>query len=130
MQIREDPEQYQKEAIKEKDLSENPIDQLEKWFLDAEAAKCLEWNAMSLATASLNAVPSCRIVLLKSMDHSGLIFYTHYNSRKGQELQENPQTAAVIFWRELMRQVIIEGKVEKISRSESESYFAKRPTGS
>ena len=85
---------------------------------------------MTLATATPEGVPSARIVLFKQLDRRGFIFYTNYNSRKSQELNANPRAALVFFWREIHRSVRILGRVERISREESEEYFKSRPLGS
>lgn len=130
MKIQDSSHHYINEKIKLESLSQHPIDQFQQWFQDAEAAKCYEANAMSLATATKEGKPSCRTVLLKFFDKHGFIFFTNYESRKGREIVENPQATVVFFWKELMRQVIIEGKVEKTTQAESQEYFATRPRGS
>jgi pyridoxamine 5'-phosphate oxidase len=130
MDTRDTSHHYLNEKIDRKSLCPNPTDQFLKWYRDAENTDCIEVNAMSLATASKAGKPSCRTVLLKFIDDEGLLFYTNYQSRKGQELLENPQGCAIFFWRELMRQVTVEGTVEKMSREESDKYFSKRPRGS
>jgi pyridoxamine 5'-phosphate oxidase len=130
MKIDNSSHPYINEKIKIESLPSHPTYQFQKWFQEAINANCSEYNAMSLATATKEAIPSCRTVLLKSFDESSLIFFTNYESRKGKELIENPRASVVLFWRELMRQVIVEGKVEKTSRAETEEYFATRPRGS
>lgn len=121
---------YSNERLFRKDLITNPIDQLLKWLKEAHEAKINELNALSLATASREGKPSCRTVLLKTIDERGLVFFTNYNSRKSQEINSNPFAMATFFWSELMRQVCVEGGVEKIPKEESADYFSKRPRGS
>lgn len=111
-------------------LNLNPFLQFCLWFEEARQAQVLELNAMVLATASKEGRPSCRTVLLKQMNLSGFSFFTNYDSRKGKDLTSNPFACATLYWAELERQVIIDGKVEKLTRSESEIYFASRPRGS
>ncbi len=113
-------------AIYKKDLSPDPFKQFIKWYTDVHDLGVFEYDAMTLATATLSGRPSCRTVLLKSVT-DGFIFHTNYESRKGIELAKNPQAAAVFYWKEVGRQVRIEGRVTKISREESAAYFARRP---
>ncbi|HEY2311367.1 MAG TPA: pyridoxamine 5'-phosphate oxidase [Gaiellaceae bacterium] len=110
------------------DLVSDPLDQFRRWF--AEAAATVEVpEAMALATATADAAPSVRMVLLKNVDDRGLVFYSHYTSRKGHELDENPQAALLFHWSPLGRQVRVEGRVERVSEEESDAYFATRPRG-
>ncbi|MEZ5591242.1 MAG: pyridoxamine 5'-phosphate oxidase [Gammaproteobacteria bacterium] len=111
-------------------IDADPFRQFEHWFQEALKAEVLEPNAMTLATVDAQGHPSARIVLLKSVDPTGFVFFTNYQSNKGQQLAANPQAALVFFWKELERQVRIEGQVKKISRAESEHYFQSRPRGS
>jgi len=111
-------------------VNPDPIIQFEQWFKDAKNSGLPEPNAMSLATSDLDHQSSLRMVLLKAFDSSGFVFYTNYNSRKAEQLSENPKTSALFPWVALSRQVIIEGKVEKVSRAETLKYFATRPFGS
>lgn len=111
-------------------LNPDPFLQFLVWFEEAQQAQLLEFNAMALATASFEGRPSCRMVLLKQMDARGFAFFTNYDSRKGQDLACNPFACATFYWAVLERQVIIEGEIEKLTRQESESYFASRPRGS
>lgn len=108
----------------------DPIVQFQEWFDLAQNADIYLPEAMTLATASPDGVPTARIVLLKSVDHRGFVFFTNYHSRKGDELYSNPRAALVLHWSTLQRQVRIEGNVEQISRDESETYFQSRPRGS
>jgi pyridoxamine 5'-phosphate oxidase len=111
-------------------IDPNPIKQFARWFMDAEAAGLKLPNAMTLATATSEGVPSARVVLLKDYDERGFTFYTNYDSRKGDELAENPAAALVFYWTELDRQVRITGRVTKTTREESEAYFHTRPVDS
>ena len=108
----------------------NPLDQFKIWFEEALKAEVPEPNAMTLATASPQGIPSARIVLLKKYDKEGFVFYTNYESRKGKELLLNPQAALVFCWLDLQRQVRIEGRVEKLSEAASLAYFQSRPKSS
>ena len=108
----------------------HPMRQFEEWMQQAFAAGIEEANAMCLATATPDGKPSARMVLLKYFDEHGLVFFTNYESRKAQELQANPHAALLFYWKELERQVRIEGVVEKVSRTESVRYFMSRPRGS
>jgi pyridoxamine 5'-phosphate oxidase len=114
----------------ETEIAADPFTQFASWFQEAKDADLIEPNAMTLATASSNGKPSARIVLLKGYDNRGFVFYTNYQSAKGQQLIANPQAALVFLWDKLERQVRIEGKVVKISSEESDAYFYSRPLGS
>ena len=120
-------ENYTRGGLSMEDLAKDPIAQFRLWMEDAIAAKLLEPNAMSLATASAEGKPSLRTVLLKGLDGRGFRFFTNYRSQKGQDLLENQNGALSFLWKELERQVNIEGTVSKISREESEVYFRSRP---
>jgi pyridoxamine 5'-phosphate oxidase len=111
----------------EKDLDRNPIIQFQRWFEEALAARLPQVEAMALATATRGGKPSVRMVLLKSFDENGFVFYTNYNSQKGKELAENLRAALVFYWEDLHRQVRIEGTVSKVSSEESDAYFQTRP---
>lgn len=121
---------YSLAGLKEKDLAKDPFRQFDKWFQEAEAAKIAEPNAMTLATSARDGRPSVRTVLLKGVDGRGFVFYTNYESRKGRELDGNPQAAVVFPWIQLERQVIVNGAVTKVTREESEAYFHSRPLAS
>lgn len=121
---------YSLAGLTEKDLARDPFRQFEKWFQEAEAAKIPEPNAMTLATATREGRPSARTVLLKGLDGRGFVFYSNYESRKGREIEANPQVALVFPWIALERQVIIEGALTKVAREESETYFHSRPRAS
>ena len=121
---------YRVASLSENDVAANPFLQFKKWFSDAVEAQLYEPNVMTFATADSDGKPSARIVLLKGFDENGFVFYTNYESRKANDLVENPQAAAVFFWAELERQVRIEGIVSKIDKETSEAYFHSRPIGS
>jgi pyridoxamine 5'-phosphate oxidase len=121
---------YRLQSLLEKDITNNPVDQFTKWWKDAEHAQIEELNAMTLATASADGVPSARIVLLKGFDKKGFVFFTNYNSYKGKQMEENPRACLVFFWKELERQVRITGIIEKTSNEENDAYFNSRPFGS
>lgn len=118
---------YQQTTLNEADVDADPIVQFERWFAEALRAEVTEPNAMLLATATPDAYPSARVVLLKGVDQRGFVFYTDYRSRKGQELSDNPHAALCFFWPELERQVRIAGAVQRVSRAESDEYFQSRP---
>jgi pyridoxamine 5'-phosphate oxidase len=121
---------YSLKTLNETEVASNPFQLFTDWWKQAIESQIDEVNAMTLATASLEGVPSARIVLLKGYDERGFVFYTNYESAKGQELAENPRASLLFFWKELERQVRITGLVEKVSSSESDEYFLSRPTGS
>src|SRR6187200_1457949 len=106
---------YSHKGLSEADVDANAIKQFEKWWIEAVDSKIDEVNAMTLATASLDALPSARIVLLKGFDENGFVLFTNYESYKAQQLAENPKACLVFFWKELQRQVRITGLIEKIS---------------
>lgn len=110
----------------------NPIRQFALWFAGANASGMSEQDAvsMTLATAGKDGQPTARIVLMKSFDEDGFVFYTNYHSRKGRELAENSRACLLFYWAPLWRQVRIEGAVQKVSGSESDEYFDSRPLGS
>lgn len=122
--------EYALARLDERDVSPDPIAQFARWFAEAQAAEVEEPNAMVLATATRDGIPSARVVLLKGFDERGFAFYTDYRSRKGVELEANPQAALVLRWSELERQVRIEGEVTRTSAAESETYYRSRPVGS
>ena len=119
--------EYQLQTLNETDVHSNAIKQFDKWWGEAVLSEIVELNAMTLATATSNGLPSARIVLLKDYDENGFVFFTNYHSHKGMELDENPFASLVFFWKELERQVRIDGTVEKIPAAESDAYFNSRP---
>lgn len=118
---------YSLAGLSEQDLAADPVQQFQKWFQDAFAADIPEPNAMVLATVNASGQPSTRVVLLKALDARGFSFFTNYESRKGRELAGNPRAALTFPWIALERQVCILGRVSKLSREESASYFQLRP---
>jgi len=117
-------------GLRRSDLNPDPIKQFANWFTTAIETGIRDVNAMSLATAGQDAKPSVRIVLLKSFDEDGFVFFTNYESEKGKQLEANPYAALGFYWIELDRQIRISGKVDKTSRKESQTYFHSRPVGS
>jgi pyridoxamine 5'-phosphate oxidase len=117
-------------GLRRSDLDPDPIKQFANWFTAAIEAGVRDVNAMSLATAGPDARPSARIVLLKSFDQDGFVFFTNYESEKGKQLEANPYAALAFYWIELDQQIRINGKVKKTSRKESQTYFHSRPIGS
>ncbi len=121
---------YKLKSLLEADLKKDPVEQFSVWWDEAVKSDIAEVNAMTLATCNADGRPSARIVLFKGLTNDGFVFYTNYQSNKGKELERNPYAALVFFWKELERQVRIEGAVEKINEAESDSYFQSRPAGS
>ena len=122
--------EYEQGSLDEATIARDPIDQFAAWYDFAVAAGVPEPEAMTLSTATPTGQPSARIVLLRGFDARGFCFFTNYASRKGRELEENPHAALTFHWATLERQVRIEGRVERTSSSESDAYFASRPTAS
>ena len=121
---------YERAALNESDSLADPRLQFEHWLNQAIEAEIPEPNAMTLATVSSDLRPSTRVVLIIGVDARGIVWYTNYNSRKGQELAGNPFAALQFHWVELERVVRIEGQVEKVSADESDAYFHSRPLDS
>ncbi|WP_299464105.1 pyridoxamine 5'-phosphate oxidase [uncultured Microscilla sp.] len=126
-QIRTD---YTLHSLHKKDVAAHPITQFNQWLEEAIKAEVNEPTAMHLATATKAGKPSGRVVLLKDTNPAGFTFYTNYTSRKGTELEENPQACLTFFWPELQRQVRVYGEVKKVSDQTSADYFSTRPRGS
>ena len=122
--------EYARARLDEADVSHDPFVEFARWFAEAQDAKIHEPNAMSLATATADGIPSVRIVLLKHFDDRGFVFFTDYRSQKGRELEQNPHAALGFYWGELERQVRIAGTVTRASHEESVAYFNSRPLGS
>jgi len=118
---------YERDQLIESDIDINPFAQFNRWFDLVLKSGIVEPNAMTIATATKNGVPSARVVLLKDFDEKGFTFFTNYKSRKGKDLLENPIAAILFWWKEFERQIRIEGKIEKISKEESQKYFNMRP---
>jgi pyridoxamine 5'-phosphate oxidase len=121
---------YERAELSEDASHADPLKQFDQWLGEAIAAEIPEPNAMTLATVAGNLRPSTRVVLIKGYDEHGIVWYTNYDSRKGQELAGNPYAALQFHWVELERVVRIEGRVEKVSAGESDAYFASRPLDS
>lgn len=119
--------EYSRSELSKKSIATDPFEQFEKWLNEALASDLPEPTAMTLSTASMDCLPSSRVVLLKGFDSSGFVFFTNYRSRKGRELEANPAAAINFFWPELERQVNVSGTVKKISAEESDEYFESRP---
>lgn len=122
--------EYLLKEFDEGHLLADPYTQFRLWFKEAIESEVNEPNAMMLATASPNGQPHARIVLLKGFDHEGLVFFTNYQSDKGEQIKENNQVALTFFWPELERQVRIEGTAKQIHPEKSDEYFYSRPIGS
>ena len=121
---------YEKAELSEDACASDPLKQFERWLNEAIHSEVPEPNAMTVATVASNMRPSTRVVLIKGYDERGIVWYTNYDSRKGQELAGNPFAALQFHWVELERVVRIEGRMEKISDAESDAYFHSRPLDS
>lgn len=117
-------------SLDEEQAGDNPVSFFQTWFAQAEAAGVTEVNAMTLATVDAQHRPHARIVLLKGIEQGNFVFYTNYSSAKGRQIEANAHAALVFFWKEIERQVRIEGILEKVSEAASDEYFAMRPKGS
>jgi len=122
--------EYLNEDLVEKKAPKNPLVLFQRWFKEALKAEVMDVNALALATVSKAGIPSNRIVLLKGLDHQGFVFFTNYQSQKGREISQKAVASLLFFWPQLIRQVRIDGKVQKISAKESDAYFKTRPRGS
>src|SRR6185369_17629629 len=129
MNIADLRQEYMRAGLAESDALADPLTQFERWFTEALAAQLPLANAMTLATVTPQGAPDARIVLLKGVDGGGFVFYTNYDSRKGKQLAARPEACLVFLWTQLERQVRIEGKVEKVSASDSDKYSLSRPVG-
>lgn len=121
---------YMLKTLSEDGVADTPMKQFALWWDEAIDSKIIEVNAMTLSTVSPEGQPSARIVLLKDFSDKGFTFFTNYESKKAIEIAHNNKASLVFFWKELQRQVCIEGIVEKVSEAESEAYFQSRPYGS
>lgn len=126
-QLRKD---YTLHSLNEDDVADSPIAQFQRWWEDAEKSQIDEMNAMTLATVGHDGMPEARTVLVKAFDENGFVFFTNYNSAKSKQLDFNVNSCLLFFWKELERQVRINGIAEKISTKESIEYFDSRPDGS
>ena len=121
---------YSSNTLSASHLESSPVQQFEIWLADARAAKLIDATAMVLATCGADNQPRSRVVLLKAFDDTGFSWYTDQQSQKGQDLHANPQACLLFYWRELERQVRIEGSVQKLNSSDADHYFESRPEGS
>lgn len=122
---------YEKSALMEDSIKENPLEQFQEWFCEVEATDGLEEaNAMTIATIGQDGFPKSRVVLMKKYTFEGFMFYTNYNSEKGRAIAENPLVCLSFFWSNMERQVIVKGKAEKVADNLSDDYFESRPMGS
>ncbi|MCA1325248.1 pyridoxamine 5'-phosphate oxidase [Herbaspirillum sp. alder98] len=121
---------YSRASLSELEVAADPVVQFAAWFDEAIKAQIPEPNAMSVATVGPDGRPSSRIVLIKQFDQNGFTWFTNYDSRKGREVDANPYVALLFHWVELERQVRIEGKLERVTREESDAYFLSRPLAS
>jgi pyridoxamine 5'-phosphate oxidase len=130
MDISGERRDFEQGPLREEDAGADPIELFTRWLGDAQSANVLDATAMTLATADASGKPSARIVLLKRYGSDGFDFFTRYSTRKGHELADNPRAALLFHWRELSRQVRIEGPIATLPRAANEAYFATRPRGS
>ena len=122
---------YEKSALMEDSIANNPIQLFQTWFDEVEASEGVdEPNAMTISTIGLDGFPKSRVVLLKGYSDEGFVFYTNYSSEKGKAIAENPHVCISFFWPIMERQVIIKGRAEKIPEDLSDDYFGSRPKGS
>lgn len=128
--LRDDRKDYTLDELTRNTLPKDPLSMFSNWMTEARSANIIDATAMTLATVDANGSPSARIVLLKQFNTDGFTWFTNYDSRKGAELAANRNAALVFYWRELERQVRIEGSVSKASKTVSDEYFNKRPIGS
>jgi len=128
--IRDIRRDYKLKSFDEKDAAENPFDQFDRWWQEATSSDIDEVNAMTLGTVNAAGHVSTRIVLLKGYTREGFVFFTNYHSSKGSAIAAHPQVSLLFFWKELERQIRIEGITEKVSAEESDAYFNSRPEGS
>ena len=119
--------EYASRALTEAEALDDPIQQFSLWFGEVLKSELLDANAMTLATASSDATPAARIVLLKGFDEKGFVFFTNYESAKARDLEKNPRACLLMFWAELERQVRVTGRVTRTSADESQKYFQSRP---
>ncbi len=128
--LKEIQREYDNPLLDLADMHSDPFVQFKYWLRDAMKVQERDYNAMILATAGTNSIPSARTVLLKNFDQNGFVFFSNYDSKKGKQIAENPFAALVFYWNKLDRQICINGKVDKTSRKESDEYFKIRPEGS
>lgn len=122
--------EYEGKPLDEKSVDPNPFNQFSAWFDKAVEHVSTDPNAMTLATVGKDGQPSSRTVLLKGFDENGFMFYTNYQSRKGNHIENNPKVSITLYWADLVRQIHIEGKAQKVSEEQSDEYFKSRPVAS
>jgi pyridoxamine 5'-phosphate oxidase len=130
MSIADIRKDYQLKSLAESEVAKNPFDQFSIWWEEAVQSAIVEVNAMALSTVSPEGRPSSRIVLLKGYNEEGFVFFTNYTSDKGKQIEQNQYVSLLFFWKELERQVRIEGTASKVAAEESDAYFESRPVGS
>lgn len=130
MSIADIRKDYQLKSLAESEVAKNPFDQFSIWWEEAVQSSIVEVNAMALTTVSPEGRPSSRIVLLKGYNEEGFVFFTNYTSDKGKQIEQNQYVSLLFFWKELERQVRIEGTASKVAAEESDAYFESRPVGS
>ncbi|MBL7766262.1 MAG: pyridoxamine 5'-phosphate oxidase [Chitinophagaceae bacterium] len=123
-------QEYSMASFHEKDADPNPFIQFTRWFHEAVDAQIDDVNAMTLASSDAEGRAHARIVLLKGIENERFVFFTNYHSHKGQQIAQNPHVSLVFYWKELQRQIRIEGLAEQVGRKESEDYFHSRPVES
>lgn len=121
---------YEKDELLESHVPDNPMELFKAWFHEVDASFAGESNAMTVSTIGLDGYPKSRVVLLKKYTYEGFIFYTNYESEKGNAIANNPNVCLSFFWQSFERQIIIKGKAEKIAENLSDGYFESRPRGS
>lgn len=130
MSIADIRKDYQLKSLAESEVAKNPFDQFSIWWEEAVQSAIVEVNAMALSTVSPEGRPSSRIVLLKGYNEEGFVFFTNYTSDKGKQIAHNEHVSLLFFWKELERQVRIEGVASQVAAEESDAYFDSRPVGS
>jgi pyridoxamine 5'-phosphate oxidase len=130
MSIADIRKDYQLKSLAESEVAKNPFDQFSIWWEEAVQSAIVEVNAMALSTVSPEGRPSSRIVLLKGYSEEGFVFFTNYTSDKGKQIEHNQHVSLLFFWKELERQVRIEGVASQVAAEESDAYFDSRPVGS
>jgi pyridoxamine 5'-phosphate oxidase len=130
MSIADIRKDYQLKSLSELEVNNNPFSQFSSWWDEAVQSEIEEVNAMTLSTITNEGRPSSRIVLLKGFDAKGFVFFSNYNSSKAQQISSNSHVSLLFFWKELERQIRIDGVCSKVSAEESDAYFHSRPIGS
>lgn len=127
MELRDVRTDYTRDTLLEQDCGLDPFHLMRLWLDDALQENAADANAMTLATVDAEGQPTARVLLIKDLDARGIVWFTHYTSRKGRELQANPKACLLFFWPQLQRQVRVEGMVEHVSAAESDAYWRSRP---